>query len=182
VIGSMAPAAFINPAVIHRTAALSAAKRGVPFEPFRYREGVALSGHPATLPARYAAAGAICGSQLLVRMIARSSPTVRERAANTLRSVLPSSGFGPDADRLEPWRWRFHVEARTAGSHELTVDVEAGGHPGYLATARMLGEAGLMLADDGTTPDGAGCLTPAIALGTGGLDRFERAGMRFSIA
>jgi short subunit dehydrogenase-like uncharacterized protein len=182
VLGPMAPAAFINPAVIHRTAALSAERRGVSFEPFRYREGVALGGHPATLPVRYAAAGAMSGSQLLVRGIARSSLKARERAAKTLRSVLPASGFGPAADRLEPWRWRFRVDARTTGSHELAVEVESSGHPGYLATARMLGEAGLMLAEEGATPDGAGCLTPATALGTAGIDRFRRARLTFAVA
>jgi short subunit dehydrogenase-like uncharacterized protein len=182
VIGPMAPAPFINPAVIHRTAALSAAARDVPFEPFRYREGVALSGHPATLPARYAAAGAMSGTQVLVRSIARASPNARRRAARTLRSVLPSSGFGPDGDRLEPWRWRFRVDARTTGSREVAVDVEASGHPGYLATARMLGEAGMMLAEKGATPDGAGCLTPAIALGIAGIDRFKRAQMTFTVS
>ena len=55
------------------------------------------------------------------------------------------------------------------------------GIPGYLATARMLGEAGLMLAEPGLTPDRAGCLTPATALGTESLARFERARLRFSV-
>ena len=182
VLGPMAPAAFINPAVIHRTAKLSAAARGVPFQPFRYREGVALGGHPATLPVRYAAAGAMSGSQLLVRGIARANPRTRARIANALRSALPASGFGPDADRLEPWSWRYRVDARTTGAREVAVEIEAAGHPGYLTTARMLGEAGLMLAEDGATPDGAGCLTPATALGTAGVDRFERARMTFTVA
>ena len=44
VIGPMAPAAFINPAVIQRTAALVAAEHDGQAEPFRYREGVALGG------------------------------------------------------------------------------------------------------------------------------------------
>ncbi len=44
VIAPMAPAAFINPAVIQRTAALVAADNGGPAEPFRYREGIALRG------------------------------------------------------------------------------------------------------------------------------------------
>ena len=64
----------------------------------------------------------------------------------------------------------------------LEVDVDADGHPGYLTTARMLGEAGLMLAEPDVTPDRAGCLTPATALGTAGIDRFERARMRFSVS
>jgi short subunit dehydrogenase-like uncharacterized protein len=61
------------------------------------------------------------------------------------------------------------------------VEIDAEGHPGYLATARMLGEAGLLLADPELTPDRAGCLTPAMALGTEHLDRFEHAGVRFSV-
>ena len=181
VIGPMAPAAFINPAVIHRTAALAAAQRGVTLEPFRYREGVALAGSSLTLPLRLGAAGALAGTQLGFRALSRARPAVRERVAGALRSALPSSGFGPAADRLEPWHWRFDVDARTSGSHRLGVRVDADGHPGYLATARMLGEAGLMLATDGATPQRAGCLTPALALGTDGLERFERARMSFAV-
>ncbi len=182
VVGPMAPAAFINPAVIQRTAALAAAERGVTLQPFRYREGVALGGSPLTLPFRLGAAGALAGTQAGFRALSRARPAVRDRVAGTLRSALPSAGFGPAADRLEPWRWRFDVDARTTGAHQLTVEVEANGHPGYLATARMLGEAGLMLATDGETPERAGCLTPALAIGTGGLKRFERAQMWFSVA
>jgi hypothetical protein len=76
----------------------------------------------------------------------------------------------------------FLDRSRTAGGHVLEVDVDADGHPGYLTTARMLGEAGLMLAEPGVTPDRAGCLTPATALGTAAIDRFERARMRFSVS
>jgi hypothetical protein len=32
------------------------------------------------------------------------------------------------------------------------------------------------------TPDVLGCLTPAIAIGTGSIDRFERARMHFSVS
>jgi short subunit dehydrogenase-like uncharacterized protein len=46
----------------------------------------------------------------------------------------------------------------------------------------MLGEAGLLMADPEATPDRAGCITPAIALGTDCVDRFDRAQMRFSVA
>ena len=42
-IAPMAPSAFINPAVIQRTAALRAREAGKPFQPFRYREGVAIA-------------------------------------------------------------------------------------------------------------------------------------------
>jgi short subunit dehydrogenase-like uncharacterized protein len=61
------------------------------------------------------------------------------------------------------------------------VRVDAEGHPGYLTTARMLGEAGLMLAESGSTPDRAGCLTPATALGTQHVGRFAHARLRFDV-
>ena len=181
VIAPMTPAAFINPAVIHRTAALSAIGRGVDPVPFRYREGVAISGPPVSLPLRLGAAAALSCTQLTFRAISNAPPGVRDRAAAALRRALPGSGFGPAADRLEPWRWRLDVAATTSGSHVVAVSLTAEGHPGYLATARMLGEAGLMLAEPGLTPDRAGCLTPALALGTAAIGRFEAAGMRFAV-
>jgi short subunit dehydrogenase-like uncharacterized protein len=73
------------------------------------------------------------------------------------------------------------VVGRTVAGHEMKVEIDADGHPGYLATARMLGEAGLLLAELGLTPDRSGCLTPATALGTGCVERFERARVRFSV-
>ena len=72
--------------------------------------------------------------------------------------------------------------ARTAGGQEVRVDVDADGHPGYLATARMMGEVGLLLAEPGATPERAGCVTPATALGTGSVERFEHARVRFSVS
>ena len=50
VIAPMAPAPYINPGVIHRSALLRAQARSETFEPFRYREGIAISGRPLTLP------------------------------------------------------------------------------------------------------------------------------------
>jgi len=181
VIAPMAPAAFINPPVIQRTAALSAAEHGTRSEPFRYREGVVLTGPSFTLPLRYGAAGALAGMQAGFAALARAQPSLRRRFADVLGSILPGSGFGPAADRLEDWAWQMSVQARTAAGHDLTVEVAAEGHPGYLATARMLGEAGLLLAEDGLTPKLSGCLTPAAALGTGSLERFHKAQVRFSL-
>jgi short subunit dehydrogenase-like uncharacterized protein len=182
VIAPMTPAAFINPAVIQRTAALIGAERGRPVEPIRYREGLAIGGRPLTLPPRYAAAAALGASQAAFRALTRTGPTTRRRAAGLLRRAFPSSGFGPSGSRLDEWAWQVAVDARTTGGHQVRVDVDADGHPGYLATARMLGEVGMLLAEDGATPNRAGCLTPATALGTGQLDRFRQAGVRFQLS
>jgi len=181
-IAPMTPVAFINPAVIQRTHALLAAERGEDAAPLRYREGVAIPGGAATLPLRYAAAAALAGMQAGFRGVSRARPSVRDRAADLMRRVLPSSGFGPSGDRLEQWSWQLSVDAGTAGGHHVRVDLDADGHPGYLTTAKLLGEVGLLLGEDGATPARAGCLTPATALGSGCLDRFERAGARFAVS
>jgi short subunit dehydrogenase-like uncharacterized protein len=182
VIAPMAPAPFINPAVIQRTAALLADEAGEPFEPFAFREGVAIGGSPATLPLRYAAAGTLSGIQAGLGAMTRASERTRARVSSAMARALPDSGFGPRPDRLEDWGWRMTVHGRTADGREVETRVDAEGHPGYLATSRLMGEAGLLLAEPGATPDRAGFLTPATAIGTGRLERFERARLRFSVA
>lgn len=180
-IAPMTPVAFINPAVIHRTWELLAAERDDAGEPLSYREGVGIPGGPASLPLRYAAAGGLAGMQAGFRAMTRARPSVRARAASLMRKALPGSGFGP-TERLEEWSWSLALDARTDGGHRLRVEVEADGHPGYLTTAKLLGEVGLLLAEEGATPARAGCLTPATALGTASLDRLARAGARFAVA
>lgn len=179
-IAPMTPMAFINPAVIHRTTALLAAERGVAAEPIRYREGIAVPGPAAALPLRYAGAGLLSAMQAGFRGLVKAPPSVRDRTAAFLRRVLPSSGFGPSR-RLDEWSWQLTLDARTAGGHYVRVELDADGHPGYLTTAKLLGEAGLLLAEDGATPQRGGCLTPATALGSGCLDRLARAGARFRV-
>jgi len=167
--------------VIQRTAALLAAERGDGAEPPRYREGIAIPGGAASLPLRYAAAGALGAMQAGSRALSRARPSVRQRAAGLMRRLFPSSGFGPKRN-LEDWSWRLTLDARTDGGHHLRVEMDGDGHPGYLTTATALGEVGLLLAEDGATTDRAGCLTPATALGTASLDRLARAGARFRVA
>ena len=123
----------------------------------------------------------LSGTQVGLRAAAGASPAVRARIAGGAARVLPGSGFGPAADRLEPWRWRLVADAMASNGRGVRSTVDAKGHPGYLSTARMLGEAGLMLAADGVTPARFGCLTPALALGTESIERFDRAGLTFSV-
>jgi short subunit dehydrogenase-like uncharacterized protein len=183
VVAPMSPVAFINPAVIHRTWALLAAERGdAATEALRYRDGLGIPGGAVTLPLRYAVAGALAGPQAGFRGLTRARRSIRERSSALLRRTLPSSGFGPSGDKLEEWSWQLTTDARTGGGHHVRVDLDADGHPGYLTTAKLLGEAGLLLSEDGATPERAGCLTPATALGTASLDRFERAGARFAVS
>ena len=157
----MAPAAFINPAMIQRSAALAAAEPGERLRPLPLPRGLRdrrarrpRSRFATRRPARWP--GCRPGSAALLE----PGPSVRGRAgrrcarcsrprASARRRTGSRAGAGG-------WRSRAHRGRR----RPVAVAVDADGHPGYLATARMLGEAGLMLADDGATPDLAGCLTP----------------------
>jgi len=180
VLAPLPPAPFINPAVIHRTASLLASDSSGGAEPFRYRDGLALGGPQVSLPVRYAVAGTMAGTQAAMLGLTRARTSLRRRIVDALESVTPASGFGPEPDRLENWRWWISTHARTPAGRSVRIELEADGHPGYLATARMMGEAGLLLAEPGATPERSGCLTPAVALGTAGVERFERARLRFS--
>ena len=143
---------------------------------------MALDGPAATLPLRYAAAGVLSGTQAALAAATRANPGVRKRIADGMRKVMPSSGYGPSGDKLEQWKWQMSIRALSTAGNQVGVEIDADGQPGYFTTATMLGEAGLMMADDEATPDRAGCITPAVALGTGSVDRFDHARMRFSVA
>jgi len=183
VIAPMSPAAFINPAVIHRAAALRAEEDGKPFTPFAYREGLAIRGSTASLPIRYLVAGALSGIQGLIGMLARARrPDVSRTVSRFLAQALPGSGYEPARERLEPWRWQMSIRARTSTGREMRVEINADGHPFYYTTPRMVAEAALLLSEAGSTPDCSGCLTPSTALGTRNAGRFARAGLRFSLA
>jgi hypothetical protein len=175
VVAPMIPVAFINPAVIQRSAELS----GDP--PLRYREGTALPSAGSMRAPSLALAGILAGFQALMRHLVYAAPAARRRYARILAAVMPASGFGPRPDRLEGYKWSMTVQARTTGGHTLEGRVSGSGHVGYLATARMIGEAGLLLAEDGATPSAAGCLPPSLAVGTANLDRFTHADLMFQI-
>lgn len=181
VLAPLVPAAFINPPVIHRTAALLAQEQGRPHRPFRYREGTDLGpGRSPSAPLRWLVAGALAAAQGAALALARLPPPVRRGVASRVARVLPPSGSGPSGPAHEGWRWQLDCRARTAAGRDLHVRVEASGHPGYAATAAMVAELGMLLATEGATPERAGCLTPALAVGTAGLDSFAAAGVTFT--
>jgi len=182
VVVPMIPSPLINPGVIQRTASLLAAEEGRVFTPFRYREGVAIAGSTATVPLRFAAGGLMAGSQALSKALVKASPSVRGKASSFMRKRLPTSGFGPTGEKMEEWSWSMAVNAKTVGGHFIRVDLEGDGQPGYLTTGKMLGEAGMLLSEDGATPERSGFITPAAALGVGQVDRFRHAGARIQVS
>ena len=182
-VAPMFPAPYLNPPVVHRTAALLRDSDDPIFDPaFAYREGSATE---ATVPRPAAGAAAVSLSVMTAGMAAlgRIPDRVRRPMADWLLSVGPKSGDGPAPEQLDEWDYRLDIRATDARGARLDAVVEGDGHPGYKSTATMIGEAALALADPSSgVPDGAGFLTPATALGLGVLDRFAAAGVRFRLA
>ncbi|MDE0803893.1 MAG: saccharopine dehydrogenase NADP-binding domain-containing protein [Acidimicrobiales bacterium] len=180
-LAPMFPSPFLNPAVVHRSAALLRDSDDPLFAPgFRYREGTVTE---ATVPKPAASATAMALSVMSLGMgvAGRLPSAVRTPMTDFLLKVGPKAGTGPKPEDLDAWSYRLDVRATDARGATQDVLVEADGHPGYKSTATMVGEAALALADSMSgVPDGAGFLTPATALGLASLDRLEEAGVRFT--
>lgn len=177
------PLPFIDPPVVHRSAALlrDSGDR-IHAADFTYREGMA---PPAGVPAWAAPVVAVplALTATAMGLLCRAPQGVRRTAADLLGRAGPAPGDGPRPEDLHRWRYRIDLRATDVSGGTLDAVVEADGHPGYLSTATVLGEAALCLADPvAPTPEGAGFLTPATALGLAVLDRFEEAGLRIRAA
>ncbi|MBK9180768.1 MAG: saccharopine dehydrogenase NADP-binding domain-containing protein [Acidimicrobiales bacterium] len=180
-LAPLLPAPFLNPAVVHRSAALLRAEGDPTFAPsFRYREGTVVA---SMLPERAgpmapALAAALSGTQAAIGLAARAPGVARRPIADVLERIGPKPGDGPGADTLDAWDYRIDARATTDGGGTADVVLRAVGHPGYKSTATMVGEAALILADPSApVPDRAGFLTPATALGPDVVERFSAAGV-----
>jgi short subunit dehydrogenase-like uncharacterized protein len=171
-LAPMLPSPVINPPVIQRSLALAG------LGPLPYREGISLDG-VVPRPLQAVAAGGAAALNGGLSLLTRAPRGPRRAGAGALKLLSPSGG--PHPERLEGWHWSVECTVRGDGGTEVGTRVDAVGHPGYLATSRMTAEAGLILGDPGaSTPQRAGVLTPAAALGTAELGRFEAAGLRFA--
>ncbi len=99
-----------------------------------------------------------------------------------LDRVLPEPGTGPSEQaRARGW-FRSVVDATTDSGRRYRATVAGRGDPGYAATAVMLGETALGLAQDGDRlPGRAGSLTPATALGSVLVERLRAAGHTYEV-
>lgn len=179
-LAPMVPSPFLNPPVVHRSAALLRDSEDTIFAAdFLYREGIVTE---ATVPkpASAAAAASLAIMSLGLAGAGRLPDRVRRPLADWLLKVGPKAGEGPRPEALDSWTYELHARATDARGGHQDVIVEADGHPGYKSTATMVGEAALAMADpDAELPDGAGFLTPATALGLAMIDRLIHAGVRF---
>jgi short subunit dehydrogenase-like uncharacterized protein len=172
------PGPYLHPAVVNRTfALLRREQRPIPAS-IRYRERMSapISG-PFQAPASYMMS---MNAAVMGWLMTTPLKTPRQMMKLVADRFFPKPGAGPSLDTLDGWHWR--ITGRASGpAGDTAMTLEADGHPGYRATANMIAEAALILADPAAKkPDRAGVLTPALALGTGELARFAAAGLRFS--
>jgi len=125
-----------------------------------------------------AAAGVTAGLVGALAGISAAMTTAPTRAL--LDRVLPAPGSGPSAaSRAAGW-FRSELHAVASGGRRFRAVVAGPGDPGYAATAVMLGESALCLAED-ATGDRAGSLTPATAMGTALVERLRKAGHTYDV-
>ena len=100
-----------------------------------------------------------------------------------LNRVLPDPGEGPTEESRDKGFFKIRITTTTSSGRKFRCRVEAQGDPGYKATAAMLGQAGLCLAlDEAVTPEVAGVLTPATAMGSVLIERLRAAGHTYEVS
>jgi short subunit dehydrogenase-like uncharacterized protein len=125
-----------------------------------------------------AAGGVTAGLVGALAGISAAMPTAPTRAL--LDRVLPAPGSGPSAATRAAGWFRSELHAVASGGRRFRAVVAGPGDPGYAATAVMLGESALCLAED-ATGDRAGSLTPATAMGTALVERLRKAGHTYDV-
>ena len=167
VLGPIAPVAFLNPPVVHRTAALLAAEHGRAHQPARYQEGGDRGSATGRRSVRAVLGAAASAALQRGFVVCAKLPTPARRALIGLLSrFAPAAGSGPTGRHLTDWAWSVRAEA--VGSHggRGTAVLHGTGHPGYTATATIIAAVGLHLIAEASGR--SGCLTPALSLGTTG--------------
>jgi short subunit dehydrogenase-like uncharacterized protein len=165
----------INTRVVRRSAALSA-QWGEPYGPaFHYQEYTKVDAPLAQAKAR-ALAAAMAGFDVAMKSAASRA---------LFGAVLPKPGEGPSEKSMVSGWFTTELIGRTADGRGARARIAFRGDPGNRATLRILCEAGLCLAFDGSKlPGGVACggiLTPATALGDALVPRLRAAGFEIEV-
>ena len=163
----------VNTRVVRRSHALMDQPYGAEF---RYDEAITFPKLPA--PGAWGAANAMAVASAGA-MAAMSLRTVRKLAARH----LPQPGDGPSEKQMAEGHFKLALLARHPQDKAKNVlaHVQGDRDPGYGATAKMLAESAVCLAQDGSNAPG-GFSTPAAAMGTALIDRLAtNAGVRFTV-
>jgi short subunit dehydrogenase-like uncharacterized protein len=164
--------ASVNTKVVHRTNALLDHVYGADFA---YDEATLMGSGPA---GALKAGGLTAG--LGGFMAASAVRPVRDLLTGR---VLPAPGEGPTPEEQLAGRFDIRFRGRTAEGQGLAARVTGDRDPGYGSTAKMLGEAALLLTEDERRGQGSGGFhTPATAFGDALIEALqEHAGLTFDI-
>ncbi len=161
--------AGINTKIVHRTHALLGRPWG---DEFRYDEAMLMGSGPVGA----AKAAAVGGSLAGFLGLAAFSPT----RSLLERFVLPKPGEGPSPSTQEAGYFDLRFFGTTAADDEIVVKVTGDRDPGYGSTAKMIGEAAIVLLDADNV--GGGFWTPASAMGDRLIHQLEsHAGLTFEV-
>jgi short subunit dehydrogenase-like uncharacterized protein len=174
----LAPAPFVNPAVIHRTNELLGADGYAPG--FAYREAFNATRTLGGIPGapRLMAQGFSAMMRGIVALSEGRGGRVDRLSLWALKRLGPRPGRGPREATLDMLGYRLDAHGISETGRVGTARLDADGNPGYRSTPKILAEVGLALAAGRSR---AGVVTPAIALGSDFLDELGAAGVTYSI-
>ena len=164
----MAP---INTRVVRRSNSL---QQWIYGKSLRYSEAMGMPDGPT---------GRLMGFGLLAGIAGLGAALAVPPLAHLVERLLPKSGEGPSPDLQRRGRFSLTIHGEAVGSGRRgRVVVTGDGDPGYSATARMFGEALLLLSEDDRvdSSNSAGVLTPATAFGAALRERLLTRGFTFA--
>ena len=157
-----------NSRIVRRSNALQGHRYG---RELRYREVVRTGSSP--LGAATAAGVAFGTGALAAGLANRWTRPLLDR-------VLPAPGEGPSEKARRTGYFRLEIRGVTNTGAQYTATVAAEGDPGYQATAVMLSESALCLAQD-DLPTAGGVLTPAVAMDGALVSRLRASGFTLDV-
>jgi short subunit dehydrogenase-like uncharacterized protein len=158
----------VNTRVVRRTNALL----GYPYgRDFRYDEAV---------DAGEGAAGLARAAMVSAGLLGFTAALALKPARTLLARVLPAPGEGPSREKRESGYFKVEIRGVSAAGEAVRARVEASQDPGYGATAWMLAESALCLAED-DLPTRGGLLTPASCMGMQLASRLREAGITLRV-
>lgn len=161
--------ASANTRIVRRTNALLSYPYG---REFRYSEFL-VAGQGIT--------GFAYASGITLALIAAVSCLALPPLAAITRRLMPKPGAGMSAEKLAQGSFTMELIG-TCGGSQIKTRVSTDRDPLYAATAIMLAESALCLAQDsGRLSAAGGSWTPGSALGTPLVERLNQAGVRFVV-
>ena len=170
------PGPFINPAVIHRSNALVSESGSGYGDGFSYAESMNVSSvAPWPVGQSVLAHTLAAGAKEFLAALDESS--LRRDAVLKFWEGLSRRPSMLAESQLDAMDYQLDVLASEPGGSTVRARLSGAGHPGYRSTGNIVGELLLGFAESPGEVLRGGVLTPAVALGKGGVPLLKRAGL-----